>query len=328
MNTLTLPQVKDTLADLSRSNFNESDLVSVLHANDDGSFSYKDNPVTLSAISKSQLLQFLNIPAKYNSICDTDLAAYNINKRISHYKNHSRLFRFTEDTNNTQNYGRVRAILSPSYTPLDHTYLLTMLEQNQSSLMSPENRYDLTISEAKMRLTIVNQNVPKMNTVNVGDPFSFGFNLYNSETGCHSVNTSLFILRLICSNGATSHEYLNGFTAAHRGSFENLVSRIHTDHRTKSQILPTIIPKLIELKETPLEDVENKVFRTQIPKKNPISETIMDFIDERLLKQEIPENGANKYSLFNAITYVGTHEKSLNTDQKIELQATAGLMLI
>lgn len=146
----------------------------------------------VSDLAHSQLAGRIGIPQKYYDIMlaeAPELLAKNVNHWL-HVKPEKRMVRTLD--------GRIRAILSARYRPLDNYDLaevaLTTLQELECTVHSCE------ITEKHLYLKVVTEKVTA--EVKKGDVVQAGMVISNSEVGCGSLRVEPMLYRLACLNGA------------------------------------------------------------------------------------------------------------------------------
>lgn len=153
----------------------------------------------------AQLATKLQIPAHYLRRCEPELRAENVNRWLR--EQDREVFLRLEG-------GEVRAVLSPSYRPINHLDILRWLEQRLGNVAV---RYELT--EAYLDLQVVRDgpvNLPAQSR----DPLHRGVHLRNSEIGAARVSVSAMVYRTICLNGLILGGGQWGYERRHIGKAE------------------------------------------------------------------------------------------------------------
>lgn len=145
----------------------------------------------LSPIAHQQLAATLSIPKPYYDRClaeAPDLLAKNVNQWLERQPA-KKLIRTLD--------GKVRAILSDSYRPLDNLDLaeavLPKLHGLDAEVISCE------VTENRFYLKAVTQKISGL--VKVGDSIQAGLSISNSEVGQGSLRVEAMDYRLVCTNG-------------------------------------------------------------------------------------------------------------------------------
>lgn len=150
-----------------------------------GNRTHKLRPVAQQSISNR-----LGIPIQYLRRCDHDIQQYNMNHWIKKEKNEELFFRFDGDD--------VRAIFTPRYIPTDNLEVLHRLESLNYPLST---RVQCALDGEFMLLSIPDGR----QSFSIGtEKMTPGVSISNSEVGLASLSISVFILRLVCTNGMIS----------------------------------------------------------------------------------------------------------------------------
>lgn len=123
---------------------------------------------------------------------DPELLSINLNRRLSRQPSVRRMVRMMD--------GNARAVLSPSYRPLDNFDLLkavlpVLRDRGNLEYVSGE------VTERRMYLKLIAKDLT--GEVKAGDVIRSGLLLSNSEVGAGRILAAPFSERLVCTNGAT-----------------------------------------------------------------------------------------------------------------------------
>jgi hypothetical protein len=150
----------------------------------------------LNETAHDQLGQYLGIPSKYYDRMRTEapaLLAANVNRWFAENED-KRMIRTLD--------GKVRAVLSDKYRPLDNEQLLEtilpVLGNQQMEIVSSE------VTEKKLYLKVL---TPKVTYEIVkGDVVQAGLVISNSEIGNGSLSIEPLLFRLVCTNGLIAND--------------------------------------------------------------------------------------------------------------------------
>ncbi len=157
-------------------------------------------PMTRHA--ETQVCEWLGIPHRYyDAMCEAglwSLAAANLAKWIPTKGTEKRLVRTAE--------GRVRAVLSDRYRPLDnYDVVVTALEVAQQTPHGAKVQY-CHLTEQQMAVDLV---VPALaEEVRAGDLLIPGIRVSNSEVGSAALRVEPYVYRKICKNGMVGPQSL------------------------------------------------------------------------------------------------------------------------
>ena len=229
--------------------------------------------------------------------------------------------------------GKVRAVLSDRYLPLDNIgvakLLFEQLAKHNLNDNDPSVVRSCHLSETRM---YIQANVPYMEAeIRSGDKVIQGVILTNSEVGASSFKAEPFLYRLVCSNGLIGAHKL---ARVHLGSRQD-VGAIMSERTTilEDELLRSKLTDIVEsvfdpdvfhswvdqLQQTtevglpaPSEAIDNVI------KLYNVNESLKDFISNSL----IAEGDPTQYGLVNAITRSAQQTESFET--QIELEKVAG----
>lgn len=284
--------------------------------------SIRGEELGLTRPAYKQFLSSLGIPYKYGDICDNDLLAYNVMCRLNSIGKKEIQVRRFDDGNTVA----AKAFLSPSYTTIPNGFVMENIKEllrGQPEFLNNAMVYaDLTDTRAAVNIE-ADRNIFKQ-SASVGDDFSGGISFVNSDTGNHSLSFMTFILRLICSNGAVSSQNMRIFRTIHRGLPNQIMERANEAIEQSKLLLPQMLQRIAELKQTPLTDNINEQLQKEM-----IAATSVDAVEATIkrLPIDIEEVGKNKYAFYNAATFVGTHNYDINPDLKFDIKKFAGTLI-
>ncbi len=149
-----------------------------------------------------------------------------------------------------------------------------------------------------------------------GDEFGFGYNLFNSETGFHTLMMTHYILRYVCSNGAVVRVGKANESRVHYGYTENEMSDFLS--RTIEESTKSFDHIMNALKISTEKTSENNITATKKKLNSILGKSDADDI----IKALSPES--TLYDLFNGITH---YAKSQPINKQVNLQKLAGEIL-
>jgi len=138
--------------------------------------------------AQRQIATRYQVPFNYLKRCPQDLQERNLNHWLGTERNDAFFVRFNDQG--------VRAIFTPRYHPIDNLELIQLLfekgytERSQVTYRLDGGMLKLNIHDDPVNMFQIN-----------GDRFLPGRSFVNSEVGLHQLMPSLFILRLVCTNG-------------------------------------------------------------------------------------------------------------------------------
>jgi len=239
-----------------------------------------------------KLLRWYNFPVQIMNRLSTETVLSAANDFLLNIKSNTVLIKLEND--------EALTITGSSYTDLTDLDVLYLCKE-----LGAEN---VSRNDFFLNLNSVNkfdvQPVP-------GDDCGFGFNIFNSETGFSSLRVSHFILRYICSNGATR--------AIKNGERKRLSHR----NLSRSDALDYINKSVEEIEASKAELELNLCYLTMLDS-DIIMETVNNKLTDILGKKEtgilirefrlntergVKDFDGTQYSLFNFIT-----EKAKNYD--------------
>jgi Domain of unknown function (DUF932) len=258
----------------------------------------------MKVVAQMEMAFRLGIPIVYLRKCSPDVQAYNMNHWIKKERNEELFIRFNGD--------EVRAIFTPRYIPVDNHEILERLNQIG---YGPETSVQCHLDGEFMLLSIPNSKETfKINS----DKMTPGISIHNSEVGLAAVGFSVYILRLVCTNGLVVPVEMNINKYRH-------VSRKVLDE----------FPEIISSLANGLSDQQRMLkFSMGSHLDNPIA-TIEQFIRQfQLGKQEREalewawplEQGSTMFHIIQTYTRAAQYE-GLNAEVSYRLQRTGGSIL-
>lgn len=242
-----------------------------------------DTTHVLQPQAQKQIAARFNIPQAYLYDCDADLAAYNLNRRKTQERNDKLFIRF----NGTE----VRAIFTPRYKPADNSMVIDRL----LSIYPESTKAMVHLDGGIMYLGLLTGKEMSARK----DALRGGISVINSEIGLARIMFMFFILRLICTNGATVSEDIGGLSRRHisEGTLDD-VERFIAKAGLGGDILLSYMERLMEI---PVEDMDATYER--LNKRFAFSERETDAIGwaKPFVEME-PGFDRNMYTVMNTYT--------------------------
>lgn len=257
----------------------------------------------LSPIAQSALSNRLGIPMQYLKRCPDGLAALNLNYWTTKERNDKLFFRFDE--------GKVRAVFTPKYQPMDNLELIELLV---AIGYSPMQKVQCHLDEEFMSLNLLNEG----DGFSVkGDAFTPGISISNSEVGLASVSVAAFCLRLICTNGMVSRtevgESYKHISRKLFNDFPNVLNKVSAELQTQKRQFAIAM-------SSPVADLAQSLNKFNV--RYQLKEAEMLAID-----WAIPfENGETMFDLINIYTKA-SQMAGLSAESRFRLQKTGGQIL-
>ena len=190
MSMTTLGEVRKRIDDLAQLYIDQ--LINV----DDISFkgldevNIGDESFYLRPVAQQLIASRLGIPVQYLRKCQSEVQAYNLNHWLGQERNEKLFIRFDDMD--------IRAIFTPRYRPVDNFEIV-------ETLCSLGYGYDRKVQchlDGEFMLLSIPDNEKEFSVK--GDTMCPGISISNSEVGLASLSLSIFILRLVCTNGLIS----------------------------------------------------------------------------------------------------------------------------
>jgi hypothetical protein len=143
---------------------------------------------TLSNLARRNLFTLMGLPAAYMLKLPLYLQQINLNHAVLNNKERKLLLRF--DT------GRIRAVLSESYVPIDHHEIVQGL---MDAGVHKNKSVQLSVDATLMQLNMLDKN--RTFRVKADDTFVPGLCITNSEIGQAGLSVSAYLLRQLDSTG-------------------------------------------------------------------------------------------------------------------------------
>jgi len=263
-----------------------------------GNRTHKLRPVAQQSISNR-----LGIPIQYLRRCPPELQEFNMNHWINKEKNEELFFRFDSDD--------VRAIFTPRYIPTDNLEVLHRLESLNYPLSTrvqcaldgdfmllsiPDGRQSFSIGTEKM--------IP-------------GVSVSNSEVGLASLSISVFILRLVCTNGMISKTAVSA-------SYKHISDKILQEF---PNVLENVSQELGKQKDQFRLSLESKVDDPEATVTSFNRQFELGKEEKRAVEWALPlEYGFTMFHVVNAYTKAAQYEM-LSAENRYKLQKVGGMIL-
>ena len=260
------------------------------------------------------------IPNPYFKDCTNELRAFSFNHRINQLLDPEAMLAVTLKDDALYKISNSKLLSIPRFKILDTVSNAKPSGVDRRNLRVIEYRYN-----GSFDLSVISPDLNK--EPHKGDTVAFGINVRGSRSGAIQVQGAAF--RLICSNGA-----INRICTHQRRHLK----RPQTDGLSEADFLENIatvsrqawnewdahadsLEKLtkITIDISNIEDLTKKLTAKPffIPLKNV--KLIIDYLKEHHSRQVI-----TLYELYNAMTFIGTHQTSLPYDFRVRLRLGAG----
>jgi len=172
------------------------------------------------------------------------------------------------------------------------------------------------ISRNDFMMRIITEDRYKFEAVK-GDDCGIGMSVINSETGFRALSVSHYILRYICSNGATRQIDDGNYRKIHYGYNDDELKKFLDEQVT------TAISKQKEIKES-IQNLSTKSAEEHILRVSKRMESLLGQKEAKYILSNIDED-ANLYDLFNLIT---ENAKDYDLSKRIYLERLAGELIL
>lgn len=202
--------------------------------------------------------------------------------------------------------GEAVTILSSKFTTISDLEIINLAQKYNIDSISRD--------DFSMRIyTTIKENSEPI----VGDMFGYAFNITNSETGFSQVTAENFILRYICTNGATTRISTDNHSFNHYKMNKNYVLNTITNSLDKSES----ISKTFDEKVKNAQKIKAELFFPNI--KYQVNNIIGSSSGFKFF-YNFEEKRKSKYDLFNYITHSA---KRFNLLEKYQLEQLAGNLM-
>lgn len=202
--------------------------------------------------------------------------------------------------------GEAVTILSSKFTTISDLEIINLAQKYNIDSISRD--------DFSMRIyTTIKENSEPI----VGDMFGYAFNITNSETGFSQVTAENFILRYICTNGATTRISTDNHSFNHYKMNKNYVLNTIIDSLDKSES----ISKTFDEKVKNAQKIKAELFFPNI--KYQVNNIIGSSSGFKFF-YNFEEKRKSKYDLFN---YITDSAKRFNLLEKYQLEQLAGNLM-
>lgn len=263
-----------------------------------GNRTHKLRPVAQQSISNR-----LGIPIQYLRRCTPELQEFNMNHWIKKEKNEELFFRFDGDD--------VRAIFTPRYIPTDNLEVLHRLE----SLNYPLNtRVQCALDGEFMLISIPDGR----QSFSIGtEKMIPGVSISNSEVGLASLSISVFILRLVCTNGMISKTAVSA-------SYKHISDKILQEF---PNVLENVSQELGKQKDQFRLSLDSKVDDPESTISSFNRQFELGKEEKEAVEWALPlEYGFTMFHVVNAYTKAAQYEM-LSAENRYKLQKVGGTIL-
>ena len=271
----------------------------------------EDKSYAVRASGMKGLLGYIKMPSSYASSVPTDLLYDSVNRLTSKtYADKEVLLRIQDD--------EVRAILSPSYVPLDSSELFKYVSKTKELGLKPAR---ITYDGDNLVASMVTGT--EVHAVDTGDISKIGLELETSDINEFGLSSNAFLFRLICTNGTILPARMSGgLSFSQKGSNPETVWSLFSNGFSK------ILDKMSQVDSDFLIRLQNKKVDASnfVKVKNKLSEFVGGRKISNVLydmEQEVLEKGVDLtvYDLYNRVTNVATTETNIVTARNLEIAA-------
>lgn len=257
----------------------------------------------LRPVAQQSIANRLCIPIQYLRRCDHEVQQYNMNHWITKEKNEELFFRFDGDD--------VRAIFTPRYIPTDNLEVLHRLE---SLNYSHSTRVQCSLDGEFMLLSIPDSR----QSFSIGtEKMIPGVSISNSETGLASLSISVFILRLVCTNGMISKTAVSA-------SYKHISDKILQEF---PNVLENVSQELGKQKDQFQLSLESKVDDPESTIASFNRQFELGKEEKEAVEWALPlEYGFTMFHVVNAYTKAAQYEM-LSAEHRYKLQKVGGMIL-
>lgn len=246
----------------------------------------------------------LCIPFTYLEKCDADLQAENLNYWLEQERNDSLLIRFEGN--------EVRAVFTTRYIRFDNSQIMSRLYDYGIPMDTPvEFQMDndlmmLNIPDEKSRFQLPGKDV-----------FHPGFSIVNSEVGISALQISIYVMRLVCTNGLIS-QVAEGSNFRHVSTrileeFPNILNRTAAEIGKQKRRWEISQESIVNDPESTIRTFNNQFQLSEIEK-------------ESVFWGYHHEPGNRMFDVINSYTK-GSQMNGLSTDSAFTLQKVGGNIL-
>lgn len=313
---LVLPETKrpgtvDELSSLVASHKNEDMNILI------GDISLKDDrmlingkPYAVRHTGMKGLLNHIKMPGSYAASIPGDLFYDSVNRLCKTYGDFEVMVRTQDD--------EIRAVLSPSYIPLDSLDLVKRLEKAKEAGLTPARmQYDGD------NVTVQLTSNTEVKASKVGDISKVGVSLETSDTNLYGLSANAYLYRLICTNGTILPTSLGGGVSfLQKNINQETVWNMFDESYTR------IMDKMAQIDSEFLIRLENKKVDASnfIKVKNKLSDVaggrkVAEVL--RKMEEDIIERGSqvSVYDIYNTVTETARDSVNMFTAQLLEKSA-------
>lgn len=250
----------------------------------------------------------LGVPFQYLARSTQEVQAYNLNHWLRRENREKLLFRFDGD--------EVRAIFSIKYCAMDN---LAVIDRMLEMGFDEKSKVQASIDDEFMMLNVPNPQ--QAFEIGKNDKMMPGLGIANSEVGLSSLKVSLFLLRILCTNGLLAMDKAAGFSKRHIST--NILPDLPDMIRNISANLDSHKDKLRISLESSVSNPEetlkafNRQFQLGVPEQKAV---------EWGWNLEGVMNNATMWHVINTYTKASQH-KDLSAEQSYSLQTVGGQVL-
>lgn len=263
-----------------------------------GNRTHKLRPVAQQSISNR-----LGIPIQYLRRCPPEIQEFNMNHWVKKEKNEELFFRFDGDD--------VRAIFTPRYIPTDNLEVLHRLESLNYPLST---RVQCALDGEFMLLSIPDGR----QSFSIGtEKMIPGVSVSNSEVGLASLSISLFVLRLVCTNGMISKTAVSA-------SYKHISDKILQEF---PNVLENVSQELGKQKDQFRLSLDSKVDDPEATIASFNRQFELGKEEKEAVEWALPlEYGFTIFHVVNAYTKAAQYEM-LSAENRYKLQKVGGMIL-
>lgn len=264
---------------------------------------HEDKLYTLTDFAEKQICGRLRIPHEYYRRCPANLRQNNLDHWHQGMQERDLLLRTKNDT--------ARAFLTHRYSVINNVDVVNNLSQ-----MQPDGRFQsIEITDIAMHLRQVNAQSLE---IQKNDICNGGLYVGNSEVGHSTCSLSIYILRLICTNGLIGLVKTPLYRQVHLGIDKNA-----NEYFAKMNIAINESAKYIDEVLNLMKDSTNQTMTYQeafeVAKRLDISEELESFNEKRKDKQEV--------KVYDFINFLTDDAKSYSGNRRLEQESEAGRLL-
>lgn len=260
-------------------------------------------PHPMRRVARQRVASRLGIPHQYLERCPADLQAQQLNYWLQEERNEELFLRFDG--------ADVRALFTPRYTPADN---LEVLQRLAETGVGPDTKVQVALDAEFMSLSIPDQD---RTFAVMGDRFTPGISVSNSEVGLASLSVTAFFLRLVCTNGLIAKTEVSS-------SYRHVSARILAE-----------LPQALGQVQSQLDSSRDKIRISMESKVEDSDATFRSLNRQFQLGQReqeavawgfLKEFGDTMWHVVNAYT-AGAQHSPLTAEESHKLQVVGGMVL-